>query len=93
MVDSNENYKFDMGVRGLIVSQKILARSWKIHFSPKGIINALTNIRIFNNYLPKPDNITGEPQSSQLGDDLKLISGNRILSSARQSDGEQSILG
>lgn len=36
--------------------------------------------------------ITGEPQSSQLGDDLKLISGNRILSSARQSDGEQSIL-
>ena len=55
MVDSKENYKFDMGFRGLIVSQKILARSWKIHFSPKGIINALTNIRIFNNYLPKPE--------------------------------------
>ena len=55
MDDSKENYKFDMGVRGLIVSQKILARSWKIHLSPKGIINALTNIRIFNNYLPKPE--------------------------------------
>ena len=55
MVDRKENYKFDMGVRGLILSQKILARSWKIHFSPKGIINALTNIRIFNNYLPKPE--------------------------------------
>ena len=34
MVDSKENYKFDMGVRGLIVSQKILARSWKIHLPP-----------------------------------------------------------
>ena len=55
MVDSKENNKFDVGVRGLIVSQKILARSWKIHLPPKGIMNVLTNIRIFNNYSPKPE--------------------------------------
>lgn len=37
--------------------------------------------------------ITGEPQSSPLGDDFRLTSGNKILRRARQSHGESLILG
>lgn len=37
--------------------------------------------------------ITGEPLPSQMGNDFRLTSGNRILHSVRQSDGEQLVLG
>jgi len=38
--------------------------------------------------------LTGEPRPSQLGDDYRLTSGNRVLNSARHTDqGQQLILG
>ena len=81
-----------------MASSLIRARTTQIaSIEGRSLVGKMTSCWVCNLYTYNTDEtnvLTGEPCPSQVGDDYRLTSGNRILHSARHNDqGQQLILG
>ena len=83
-----------------MASSLIQARTAQIaslYFEGRSLVEKMTSCLVYDFHIYNTDEtdvLTGEPCPSQVGNDYRLTSGNRILHSARHSDqGQQLILG
>ena len=68
-----------------------------LYFEGRSLVEKMTSCLVYDRHIYNTDEtdvLAGEPCPSQVGNDYRLTSGNRILHSARHSDqGQQLILG